>query len=106
MIVGVTKETYPGERRVSIIPDHIPSLTKAGLKVVVESGAGLEAGFSDPLYRNKDAEILQNRSEIFSKSDVILQVRALGANPENGKSDLEFMKPGQVIIGYSEPLSA
>lgn len=105
MIVGVTKETYPGERRVSIIPDHIPSLTKAGLKVVVESGAGLEAGFSDPLYRNKDAEILQNRSEIFSKSDVILQVRALGANPENGKSDLEFMKPGQVIIGYSEPLS-
>ncbi|MCH7782569.1 Re/Si-specific NAD(P)(+) transhydrogenase subunit alpha [candidate division KSB1 bacterium] len=105
MIVGVTKETYPGERRVSIIPDHIPSLTKAGLKVVVESGAGLEAGFPDPLYSNKDAEILQNRSEIFSKSDVILQVRALGANPENGKSDLEFMKPGQVIIGYSEPLS-
>ena len=58
MIIGVTKETYPGERRVSIIPDHIPSLTKAGLKVIVESGAGLEAGFSDPLYRNKDAEIL------------------------------------------------
>ena len=61
--------------------------------------------FPDTLYKKKEAEILPNRSEVFSKSDIILQVRALGANPDKGKSDLGLMKSGQVIIGNSEPLS-
>jgi NAD(P) transhydrogenase subunit alpha len=105
MKIGITRETCPGERRVSIIPDTIPTLTKAGAEVIVESGAGLEADYPDNLYTKKGARISANRSEIYSESDIVLQVRALGANPEAGKSDLDLMHSGQIIIGLSEPLT-
>ena len=55
MIVGVPKETAPGERRVALVPDLIPKLAKAGLEVVVQSGAGAAAGFPDPSYVAKGA---------------------------------------------------
>jgi NAD(P) transhydrogenase subunit alpha len=44
MIVGVPRETVPGERRVALAPGVVPNLVKAGLEVVVEAGAGAEAG--------------------------------------------------------------
>jgi len=47
MIVGVPKEIYPHERRVALVPSAVPSLTKAGFDVVVETGAGDEAGYRD-----------------------------------------------------------
>jgi NAD(P) transhydrogenase subunit alpha len=47
LIVGVPKESFPGERRVAIVPAVIPNLTKAGLEVVIEKGAGVEAGYPD-----------------------------------------------------------
>ncbi len=105
MKIGVTRETFPGERRVSIIPDMVPSLIKAGAEVLVESGAGQDAGFPDSLYTNKGAKIVEKRSDVFAESEIVLQVRALGANPVAGKSDLELMRTGQVVIGFSEPLT-
>ena len=54
MIVGVVKETFPGERRVALIPDIVPPLKKKGFEVVVESGAGTRAGFSDQAYEATD----------------------------------------------------
>ncbi len=105
MKIGVTRETFPGERRVSVIPGMVPSLVKAGAEVLVESGAGQYAGFPDSLYTNKGAKIVEKRSDVFAESDVVLQVRALGANPKAGKSDLELMRIGQVVIGFSEPLT-
>ena len=47
MIVGVPRESYPGERRVALVPAVVPGLLKAGLQVVVEAGAGAEAGYPD-----------------------------------------------------------
>jgi NAD(P) transhydrogenase subunit alpha len=44
MIVGVPKETFPGERRVALVPTALRPLIKAGLEVIVESGAGVDAG--------------------------------------------------------------
>ena len=58
MIVGVPRETYPGERRVALVPAVIPNLAKAGLEVVIEAGAGVEAGFPDAEYAAKGAKIL------------------------------------------------
>jgi len=58
MIVGIPKETFPGERRVAIVPGTVASLQKAGLVVHVESGAGLEAGFPDKLYEDQGAVCL------------------------------------------------
>ena len=79
VIVAVPRETFPGEKRVALIPASIPPLVKAGLEVLVESGAGLTAGFPDRLYADKGAKIVHNRQEVFA-ADVLLQVRSAGAN--------------------------
>ena len=104
MIVGVPTETYPGERRVATIPAVVPALTKAGLDVLVETGAGDAAGFLDAAYIAKGARIATDRQQVFADADVVLQVRSLGANPVAGRADLERLRPGQTVIGFSEPL--
>ena len=106
MIVGILKETYPGEQRVALIPDALPPLTAKGMEVLVEAGAGEAAGLTDQAYQEKGAEVAPSRGDIFARADAILQVRTLGANPEAGGGDLESMRSGQIIIGLSEPLSA
>ena len=58
MIVGVVKETYPGERRVALTPHVLPQLAKAGLEVVLETGSGDEAGFPDASYTERGAKVL------------------------------------------------
>ena len=105
MIAGVVKETFPGENRVSLIPVNIAALKKAGLDVAIEAGAGNAAGYSDSAYEEKGAKVVSNRSEVFAMADVILYVRGLGANPEEGKADLDLLKESQVVIGMMEPLS-
>lgn len=105
MIVGVPKETFPGEHRVALVPAVVPALTLAGLTVVVEQEAGEAAGLSDASYQGKGARLAAHRAELFSKADVVLQVRGLGANPEAGASDLELLKRGQVLVGLQEPLT-
>ena len=106
MIVGTVKETYPGERRVALTPHVIGSLTKAGLEVVLESGAGVEAGYPDSAFTEKGAKIAPSRAEVFQSADVILQVRGFGANPEQGRADLDLLKKGQVVVAAFEPLTA
>ncbi len=106
MIVGVPKETFPDEKRVAVVPQNIPFLTKAGFEVLVESKVGEGSGFSNSEFTGKGAKIAKNRKELFSKADVILQVRGFGTNPDKGKSDLLLMKAGQIVIGLHEPLTA
>ena len=103
MIVGVPKETFPGERRVAIVPASVPTLTKAGLEVVVQSGAGEAAGFPDAQYAERGARIASTREEAFA-ADVILQIRAAGANRASGTDDLPLLRAGQVLIGMCQPL--
>ncbi len=106
LVVGVTKETFPGENRVSIVPDNIPQYLKAGMKVVVEAGAGYLAGFTDDNYREKGAEIAPDRKTVFDKSEIITQVRGLGANPDKGRSDLDLLNSSHTVISLFEPLTA
>jgi NAD(P) transhydrogenase subunit alpha len=105
MIVGVPKETYPGEKRVSLIPAIIPALVKAGMEVVIESGAGSEAGYPDDAYTEKGGKIAGSRGEVFETAQIITHVRLLGANPEEGQRDLPLYKTGQLIIGMAEALT-
>ena len=104
MIVGVPKETYPGERRVAVVPGSIPSLKNMGFTVHVEKGAGLEAGFTDAVYEDQGA-VMTGREDIFGKSDVILQIRAVGTNPETDESDLKALKKDAIVIGLIDALS-
>ena len=104
MIVAVAKETYPGERRVALVPAAVATLVKSGLRVQVEAGAGVAAGFTDDAYRAAGAEIVADRRQLFQSADVVLQVRGLGANPQAGAADLELMRDGLVIVAPCDPL--
>jgi NAD(P) transhydrogenase subunit alpha len=106
MIVGIVRETFPGERRVAIAPNVLPALTKAGCEVLVETGAGDQAGFPDPSFSDRGAKIAGSRDEVFASAEVMLQVRAYGANLEQGRADLELLRRGQTLIGLFEPLTS
>lgn len=104
MILGVPKENYPGERRVALVPGVIASLTKAGLEVVVEAGAGIEAGYPDRDYTEKGAKLVADRAEVFRASDIVAQVLCFGSNDINGKADLPLMRSGQAVVGFLRPM--
>lgn len=103
MIAGVPRETFQGEHRVALVPATLSSLAKAKIEVLVESGAGDAAGFPDAAYEEKGARVV-TRAELFEKADCILQVRSYGADGDDGK-DLALLRPGQVVIGFFDPLS-
>jgi len=105
MIVGVVKESFPNEARVAMVPGLVPQLAKAGIEVVIESGAGDAAGFLDTEYSAKGAKVVSDRAEVFKTADLIAQVRALGANPDAGAADLEYLREGQAVVGVCEPLT-
>ena len=104
MIIGVLRETYPGERRVALVASSIPPLIKGGLRVQIEAKAGLAAGFNGDAYADAGAEVIDDREQIIRSADVLLQVRGLGANPHSGAADLSFMREGLVILAPCDPL--
>lgn len=106
LTVGVVRETFPDERRVAMVPRAADALKKSGVEFIVEAQAGAEAGYSDEDYRAAGIRIASAREEVFTAADVLLQVRALGANPHEGRADLELFRRGQTVIGFCEPLTA
>ena len=106
MIIGVPKEIYPGERRVALVPLVVPNLAKAGFEVVIERGAGVEAGYPDALYVEKGAKLFPDRAALFANADIVVQVLCYGSNDVTGKADLPLMRRGQMLIGFLRPLGS
>ena len=106
MTVGVPKETYPGERSVALVPAALTPLKKAGLEVVVEKGAGEQAGYPDSAFVDKGARIAESREEVFQSAGVILKVRACQSGMDAPCEDGNRMRRGQVMIGFFDPLAA
>ncbi len=124
MIIGVPKETYPGERRVALVPMVIPTkkpdlrhwskpmpacrqvLTKAGFDIAVETNAGLQAGYPDSQYTEKGAQIVVAREALFEKADIVLQVLCYGSNDITGKQDLPLLRKDQLLIGFLRPFGS
>ena len=102
LTVGVPAETFPGEARVALVPGVLQALSKAGMRTIVESGAGQAAGFPDAQYEEKEATI-GSREDAFG-ADVVLQVQTFGTNPDKGRADLALMRKGQVVVGFTDPL--
>jgi H+-translocating NAD(P) transhydrogenase subunit alpha len=94
MIVGVPKETAPGECRVALVPELVPGLAQAGLQVVLEPGAGAAAGFPDPSYVEKGARVAP---DVLAQADVVLKV----CPPTT--DDVIQMKAGATLIGFLQP---
>jgi NAD(P) transhydrogenase subunit alpha len=106
MIVGVPRESFPGERRVALVPVVVPNLTKAGFEVLVEAGAGAGAGYPDAEYVSKGAKIVVSRAEVFRSADIVVQVLCYGSNDKTGKADVPLYRTGLVLIGFLRPLGS
>ena len=104
MTLGVPKETFPGERRVAIVPAIVAGLRKLGVDVLIERGAGEAAGFTDAAYVEQHATV-GSRDDIF-QSDIVAMVRTPGANPDHGAADVARLRSDQLVIGFAEPLTA
>ena len=101
MKAGALKETWPGETRVAVVPAVVPALVKAGLEVVLESGAGAAAGFPDPEYSGKGAA-LGGRDQILAEATLLLGVRSFsGAQDADAIARLQ---PRHVVVGFLDPL--
>ncbi|HET7747712.1 MAG TPA: NAD(P) transhydrogenase subunit alpha [Vicinamibacteria bacterium] len=99
MRVAVLKESQPGERRVALVPGALAPLIKAGVDIVVEAGAGAAAGYPDTDYTGKGATVAPDRAAALAGADVVAMVRPLG-----GERPLEDLRPGQVVVGFLDPL--
>jgi NAD(P) transhydrogenase subunit alpha len=97
MKIGVPRETHPGERRVATTPEVAGQLQKLGYEVVVEKDAGAEASFSDEAYKEAGCSIVDSAADIWSVSDIILQVRP----PEADQA--EKLKGSQTLISFLYP---
>jgi len=106
MIVGVPKESYPGERRVALAPSAIPILAKSGMEVVIEAGAGAAAGYPDAEYAGKGAKVVPQRAEVFGLADIVVQVLCYGSNDLTGEADLPLMRPNQTLAGFLRPFGS
>ena len=97
MRIGVPKEIYAGEKRVATTPDVAIQLMKLGFDVSVESGAGEGSNFSDGAYSDVGCDIVDSVSELWSKSDIVLKVRA----PEGGEASQ--LRSDQTLISFLWP---
>ena len=105
MIVGVPVESYPQERRVALVPAVVPVLTKIGMRVLVEHGAGEKAGFPDTAYEQQAAKIAVDRPRLFSEADIIVRIHGMVANSPVRNADLDLLRSGQVVLGLLDPLA-
>ena len=101
MIIGVPKETASGERRVALVPDSVKQLMALGPEVVVETGAGTQAGFEDAAYAEAGARIVDSASEAFG-ADLVVKVQPPGAAGAGHEVDL--LREGAALISFLKPL--
>jgi NAD(P) transhydrogenase subunit alpha len=97
MNVSVVKETAPGERRVALVPEAVAKLRTAGLEVLVESGAGDGAWFTDDSYAEAGASVVRRADAL--AADVVLMVGRPDA------ATVSALRSGQAIVGLLSPLT-
>jgi proton-translocating NAD(P)+ transhydrogenase subunit alpha len=96
MLVGVPKETAPGERRVALVPDVASRLVGAGFTVAVERGAGTSAGFDDGEYEAAGASVVD---AVLGEAEAIVMVQKPSAE-QIGK-----LRSGDVLVAFLQPLT-
>src|ERR1700747_1778908 len=84
----------------------IPALTKAGFEGIVETSAGLQAGYPDAQYLERGARIASSRAALFEQADIVLQVLCYGSNDITGKNDLPLLRRNQILIGFLRPFGS
>ncbi len=99
MLIAVPSETFPGERRVALIPDSVRKLISAGAEVQVQSNLGIESGFTNQEYADAGAVIADDRNKLLSGGDIVLRVR------KPTQDEISLLKPGAIHISYLDPFN-
>jgi NAD(P) transhydrogenase subunit alpha len=102
MKIGIAKEFDVGENRVAMSPDVVAKLVKQGQEVLVETGAGDRACFPDSAYEAAGAQLIGSAQQLWQEADILLKVRK--PQDREGWSEIEALRPGQVVIGFLNPL--
>ncbi|CRG87541.1 NAD(P) transhydrogenase subunit alpha [Talaromyces islandicus] len=101
LTVGIPRETFPNERRVAITPQNVALLLKKGFsRVLVESGAGEGAQFTDAAYRKAGA-VMVEKDAVLSQSDILLKVRA--PSIDGPVNEVQAMREGSTVISFLYP---
>ena len=100
MNVAVPRETVAGERRVALTPDAASRLAKSGYDVMIESGAGNEAGFLDEAYRTAGASLAPNAADAYAQADFVLKVQRPQA------AEIASLRQGCALVAFLSPLTA
>ena len=103
MKIGIPREIHPNERRVAITPDIVPDLISLGFDVLIESGAGESARFSDMAYESAGAQVLEPGKAIWSESDILIKIRSPERNEVQGYDESNLLLRGQYLIGLLWP---
>jgi H+-translocating NAD(P) transhydrogenase subunit alpha len=90
--IAVPTEVTPGEKRVALVPDVVKGLTKSGVEVVVEAGAGASSRYPDDAYVAAGAQVVADRAALFGGAAVVLKVQP--PTPQ----EVAMMKPGTVLV--------
>jgi len=99
MNIALPKEAHEGETRVSMIPEHVAKLAKAGADVGVESGLGQTLRIGDDEYTSAGAAVGTDRSTLIRNADMVLRIRKPVAE------EIELMKPGCIYISLLDPFN-
>jgi NAD(P) transhydrogenase subunit alpha len=102
VIIGVPAETTAGERRVALTPDAVKTLMGSGMEVVVEAGAGVEAGFDDDAYTAVGARIEADAAAVLA-ADCVVKVQPPRERPGGGH-EVDALRKGAVLVGFLRPL--
>lgn len=100
MLLGILKESSPGETRVALLPESLKTLVAQGVKIAIEPGAGIAAGASDAAYQDAGATIAASRATLLAEADILPLVNA------PSPADQAHFKPGCVVLGFLKPLDA
>ena len=97
MLIGVAKETWPGEVRSALVPANATKLIKGGFSIAMESGAGGAAGFTDEQFTEAGVSILSSRAEVLAAADIFLAVR----KPDT--EEVSQLKSGAISVSFLDP---
>jgi NAD(P) transhydrogenase subunit alpha len=97
LIIGTPKEVFEGENRVAMTPDSAKQLQKLGYDCMIETGAGLAAGFSDTLYKEAGVEVAKTAAALWKAADIVTKVRQPDA------TELKRLREGQTLISFFTP---
>ena len=103
--IAIPKEIAESETRVSVVPSMVANLKKKNHEVLVESGAGVKASFTDMEYRDSGASIVGDPAELYSSADIVLKFQMPDMNSEIGQHELDLLGEGSAIASSFLPLS-